>query len=476
MKPFIGRRDELRKLALLKKKGVASFVVLRGRRRIGKSRLILEFGRSMPGYLFSGIPPQKQTSRQGQLETFAGQMSRRFSLPPLKFQDWGEAFYYLGQQLTQGPALLALDEISWIGSKDPDFLGHLKNAWDLYFSKNPELILIVCGSISSWIDRNILSHTGFLGRISLDLHLKELSLEEASLFWNAHTDKIGPYERFKVLSVTGGVPRYLEEIQPALAAEENIRQLCFDESGLLYREFESIFSDLFSDRAPHYVTVVELLAGGSKSLEELAKQAKRSRSLISTYLQDLIHAGFVTADPTWNIASMKSSRLRVYRLSDNYLRFYLKYIAPNRERIVAGTFSPDSLATLPQWETTMGLQFENLVLRNVRSLCQPLHLPFTSITRFGPYFQRPTARHQGCQIDLLVQSKYRVLYLCEVKFSIDKIGIKVAREAEEKRGRLSLPRGWSYRMVLIHVNGVTGELLGDGTFDHIIDFGELLSG
>ncbi|MGE3954430.1 MAG: ATP-binding protein [Parachlamydiales bacterium] len=271
MKPFIGRQKELKKLHLLKNKRAASFVVIRGRRRIGKSRLIQEFSGSIPSHIFSGLPPTKGTTRRSQLDDFAKQMARVFGLPPFKGEDWGELFYYLGKQCERGPQLIALDEISWIGSKDPDFLGQLKNAWDLYFSKNPELILIVCGSVSSWIERNILGSTGFLGRIALDLHLRELPLEEAAEFWNAHKRKVAPYERFKILSITGGVPRYLEEVQPSLTAEENIEQLCFEESGLLYREFDRIFSDLFSSRAPTYAHIVQILAEGSKSLDEVGQ-------------------------------------------------------------------------------------------------------------------------------------------------------------------------------------------------------------
>jgi hypothetical protein len=116
--------------------------------------------------------------------------------------------------------IVLFDEISWMGSKDPDFLGKLKNAWDLYFKKNPKLIFILCGSVSSWIDKNILSHTGFLGRISYRLTLEELPLKDCNQFWSSAGGQISAYEKLKVLSITGGVPRYLEEIKPRMSAEK----------------------------------------------------------------------------------------------------------------------------------------------------------------------------------------------------------------------------------------------------------------
>ena len=114
-----------------------------------------------------------------------------------------------------------------MGSEDPDFLGQLKTAWDLHFSENPDLILILCGSVSSWIEENILKSTGFVGRISFDMVLDELSIAESGEFWGAQRDKVSGYEKFKVLSVTGGIPKYLEEIIPSQSAEDNIHRLCF---------------------------------------------------------------------------------------------------------------------------------------------------------------------------------------------------------------------------------------------------------
>ena len=115
-----------------------------------------------------------------------------------------------------------------MGSKDPHFLGKIKDAWDLYFKKNDHLTFIICGSASAWIEKNILSSAGFVGRISLTLTLRELTLIECNQFWPRG---VSAYEKFKILSVTGGVPKYLEEINTKQSAEENIKRLCFTEGG-----------------------------------------------------------------------------------------------------------------------------------------------------------------------------------------------------------------------------------------------------
>jgi len=105
-------------------------------------------------------------------------------IPLPRSDDWGDLFWHLSQHAQKGKTVLVLDEISWMGSKDPTFVAKLKTAWDLYFKNNPQLVLILCGSISSWIEKNILSSTGFMGRISLDIILEELPLYECNEFWN----------------------------------------------------------------------------------------------------------------------------------------------------------------------------------------------------------------------------------------------------------------------------------------------------
>lgn len=470
---FIGRNKELSKLQELLKKRTSSLVVIRGRRRIGKSRLITEFSEEYPHALFSGIPPTKQTTQASQLDVFARQLQKNFQMPLVKADDWADLFWHLAQQVQHERIILAFDEISWIGSCDPDFLGKLKNAWDVYFSKNPELILILCGSVSSWIEENILSSTGFLGRISLDLHLKEMPLPDCRMFW---TGGVSSYEIFKVLSVTGGVPKYLEEILPEQSAEENIQRLCFTPEGFLFNEFDKIFSDLFSRKADTYKHIIEQLISGAKDLDNLCDALKIQKGGgISKYLHDLLLAGFISEDCTWNIKTGKLSCLKKFRLSDNYLRFYLKHINPLKEQISQHDGEVNSMLNDGRWLSILGLQFENLVLNNKRLLYGLLKIEPRDVLMANPFFQRKTSRSEGCQIDLLVQTKYQCLYICEIKFSKHEVQSDVIEEVREKIKKISYPKGFSIRTALIHVNGVSDSIVDSNYFDFIVSFDDLLS-
>lgn len=472
--PFIGREPEMERLKSLFSKRSASLIVVRGRRRIGKSRLLAEFGKEMRTFFFSGMPPVAKMNAQLQREEFANQMQRA-GLPLVNPDDWGNLFWALSKHTEKGKILVVFDEISWMGGKDPTFLGKLKTAWDMHFSKNPHLVMALCGSISSWIEENILSSTGFVGRITIDLVLEELPLHVCNAFWRPKEKRIAAFEKFKILSITGGVPRYLEEVNPELSAEKNIQNLCFTRGGLLVREFDTIFSDLFSRRSGSYKEIVTILADGSKELPEICKELKKSRGgLRNKYLDDLVKAGFVQRDFTWHLDDNKEGKLRRYRLSDNYLRFYLKYISRNLSKIEKGDFSNSLVASLPGWEGIMGLQFENLIIHNRKTLLKLLGISLDEVIMDGPFFQKPTKRQPGCQIDYLIQTRFQNLYLCEVKFSKKQIDKKVIEEIEEKRMRLKVPRQFSIRPILIHVNGVEDSVLDERYFDKVIDFSQLL--
>lgn len=472
---FIGRKNELSALKRFLRKKTASLIVVNGRRRIGKSRLIEEFAKGSTFYSFAGLAPTDKTTAQSQRDEFARQLNEQTGIPEIQADDWSKLFALLYNKIDKGRVILLFDEISWMGSQDPNFLGKIKNAWDQTFKKNPKLIFILCGSASSWIEENILSSTGFLGRVSHTLTVDELPLKDCNDFWPDKLNNISAFEKFKMLSVTGGVPRYLEEIDPSLAAEENIRTLCFQRGGILVNEFDLIFSNIFKRRSPLYQEIIETLASGPKETTEISKLLNVELSgLLSSYLEELSVSGFIKRDFTWSIKTGLDSKLSKYRLSDNYLRFYERYIRKYKTKIQRNSFEFKSLTSLPEWNTIMGLQFENLVLNNKQLVQEALAINPDEIVSDNPFFQKKTAKRQGCQIDYMIQTQYNTLYICEIKFSRNPIGTPVIFDVQQKIDRLNRPKSFSCRPVLIHVNGVTNDLLENDYFAKIINMSDFL--
>jgi len=472
---FIGRKEELSELHRQFKKNIASLIVIKGRRRIGKSRLVEEFAKNYLFYEFSGLVPTEKTTKQTQINDFSIQLGLAFNIPSPSVDDWNNLFLLLAKHTQKGRVVILLDEISWMGSEDPDFLGKLKNAWDLHFKKNPRLLLIICGSSSAWIDKNILSNTAFMGRISYSITLEELPLSDCQIFWERTENQFSNYDKFKMLSITGGIPRYLEEMQPQYSAEENIRYLCFKRGGLLTHEFKDIFSDLFGKRSDKYKQIIRLLVQGSLEYSEICEKLGVGKSgLISEYLNDLVMSGFISRDNTWNPKTgITAPLLFKYRLRDNYLRFYLKYIENKLAEIERNVYQLKSLSSLPGWAAIMGLQFENLVLNNRQFIHQCLKLSADDIVVENPFFQHATSRQSGCQIDYMIQTRTNVLYVCEIKFSRNELKKDIIKEVKTKMSQLSIPRGMSFCPVLIHVNGVSDSVIDAAYFTEIIDFGDV---
>lgn len=470
---FSGRKEELEALNSLLDKNTASLAVIYGRRRIGKSRLVEEFGKDLELLSFAGLAPTDRSTNNSQLEEFSRQISRQLNKPLKLHADWGDAFFYLADLLQEGRVVIFFDEITWMGACDKDFLGKLKNAWDTAFKKNNRLILILCGSVSAWIKKNILSSTGFHGRVSLKIRLKELSIPECEAFWNKKRQS--KTDILKILSVTGAIPKYLEEIRTNLSADENIKQLCFNESGILFNEFKQIFIDMLQRDSDLYRRIVEVLVTGSKEQSDIAAELNiKGGGTFSDYLEELETAGFIKKYPSWNLLSGTEKKIAQYQLSDNYLRFYLKYILPNRQNILEGNFKQISMTTLPAWATIMSLQFENLVLNNRMLVKQALRIYPDEIICDNPYLQRQTKKLRGCQIDYLIQTRFGNLYLCEVKFSRNIIKKDVIEEVQEKMNRLSIPQGFSIRPVLIHAGEVHDSVVDSQFFYRIINFTEFI--
>lgn len=471
MVAFIGRQYELDRLCQLPRDSRPKLVVIKGRRRIGKSRLAEEFGRRLAGYrtlYFEAAPPEEHETQADERTDFARQLGRIFNVAPPRADDWGDLFWQLAARIrdTRGRCLVIFDEINWMGKRDHTFPGKLKTAWDTQLSKIPHLILILTGSLAGWIKKNLLSSTGYVGRVDLDFTLQELSLAEAAQFWDDRGERVTAYEKLRFMAVSGGVPRYLEAMDPSKSVDTNVLNLCFEPQGLLFREYGNLFGDLFDKRNTIYRQILEVLAEYPVDLEGLFGALKTKRSgWVSKRVDELTDAGFVTRDHTWNIVDGSESRFTRLRISDNYIRFYLKAIRPHRNAI-----ERRQVRDLPPIDGVMGLQFENIVLNNREFIWDSIGLAKHRIKYDNPFFQRPTKRQPGCQVDYLIQMENGTLYVCEIRFATKKIPSSIIDEVKQRIARINMPRHYTYRPVLIHVNGVSDAVAEAGYFDEIVDF------
>jgi len=473
---FIGRKRELEHLEALYKKKTPNLIVVKGRRRIGKSRLIEEFVKTSSTktfWSFAGLAPEDGISAQEQRDNFARGLALMLRIPPITFHDWSDAFEHLSLHIKPGDIVL-LDEISWMGSKDLSFIPKLKAWWD---KQTVHLLLVFCGSVSTWIEENILKSTAFFGRINLTISLEPLSIPESAKFLRALGMQLSAYDMYKLLSIVGGVPWYLEQFNPNVTADDNIKQLAFEKTGLLVTEFDRIFHDLFNGKGSTYKKILDSLKDGARTLSEIRQSIEFAHSgTLSQMMDHLVVAGFVIKQSLWSFKTTKPLKQSLYRISDPYMRFYLKVIEPNSGAIAEGGFDQVSLSTIPGFETHMGLQLEALLLQNRHLLLQKLGISPVDIVRSGPYRQTKTTTQQGCQIDYLIQTKTNTLFICEFKFKRREIGGDIIAEIQEKISRLKTPKGFAKVAVLFHLSGVAPAVATSSYFYRIVDIIDFLEG
>jgi len=471
---FIGRKNELDRLKALHKKKTPNLVVVKGRRRVGKSRLIHFFASSRPEsrlWDFAGLAPQEGMDDQSQRDHFARQLATLLKLPPFTFQDWTDAFEHLSRHINSGDIVL-FDEISWMGFKDPSFIPKLKAWWD---KQQLPIMVVFCGSVSTWIEENILNSTAFFGRINLTITLEPLPIADANKLLRISGFQGSDYDTYKLLSILGGIPWYLEQITAGQTADDLIKQLCFEKDSLLVLEFDRIFHDLFNGKGASYKKILESLKDGMKTLADVRKITGFPHSgTLSSLMEHLIIAGFVQKQNLWSFKTNKPLKQSLYRICDPYMRFYLKLIEPQRNKIDLNGFQNIAISSLPGFEAHMGLQLEQLLLQNRNVLLGSIGINPADIIASGPFRQSKTTTKVGCQIDYLVQTTTKNLFVCEFKFKRRELGSDIITAMQEKIAALKVPRGFAVIPVLFHIGGVSSSVATSDYFYRIIDIADFL--
>ena len=471
---FYGRDELLDDLDSLWGKNSPSLVTCRGRRRIGKSTLISRFAELSNARFIKieGERPDVDMNNEDELATFAEQLSLYASKDVSVAKNWLQAFKSLDNVLDDRRTVVLLDEVSWLAYFDKRFAATLKIAWDNMFKNHRHLVFVVCGSVSTWIKEKIIDSRSYYGRRSLDIVVTELTLKDCARFWSGRSDRISVRDILDILSITGGVPRYLEEVNPSQSVDDNIRRMAFRPDSTLRRDFDEMFKDVITKRPRMVAMVLEALVDGPMTMSEISGAISvGAGGNVSAALDQLVEAGLVSRDIGMNPETGDEIRERRYRLSDNYVRFYLKCIQPAAKTIDAGTFRYSRLARFEEWNAVKGFAFENLIVNHYGELLPYLHLGESHVYSAAPY-RKNGSKGKGLQIDLLIQTR-RSQCVVEIKRK-NTIGRGIVDEVAEKIRRLKHAPDSSVRAALVYEGELAETVPADGYFDAIIPFRRLL--
>ncbi len=419
---IIGREKEQRELLSLLDKEESQFCAVYGRRRVGKTYLIRETFNYQFCFQHTGV--SKGTLRQ-QLNAFRNSLMTaglKCAIP----KTWIDAFELLKQLINNAPSgkkIIFIDELPWMDTHKGNLIGALENFWNGWATarKEKDIVLIVCGSATSWISKKLLKDKGGLrGRLTNRIKLIPFTLRECELFAKNANLSLGRMDVLELYMILGGIPYYWSFLKKGLSVAQNVDQLFFTETAQLRDEFEALYAILFK-RPNNYLKIIECLSDGKKSgmtRENILQETKISDGgTFSTTLEELEECGFIR-----HFSSAETSDTNViYQLIDNYTLFYylcIKKNAFNDEHFWSNTFTSTSHNT---WK---GHAFERVCLQHISEIKAALGISGVQ-TNVCSWFARGTGNRRGAQIDLVMQRADGITDICEMKhsanaFTIDK--------------------------------------------------------
>ncbi len=468
---FIGREEEFKKLNIAYNSTKSELVALYGRRRIGKSALIKKFSNEKDNCIhFEGLEGAKTKE---QINHFMLTLSAEVGdiyIRKINFDNWHDVFdYFTTKHIinrdVKSKLIISFDEIQWMAMQRSELISLIKFYWDKYWKDN-NVMLILCGSIASFMVNKVLKSKALYGRISLEILLRGLKAKDMPLFFKGKRSK---EEILQYLMIFGGVPKYLEEINLNNSFSQNVNSLCFSQNGLMINELEKMFYSQFKE-VKTYLKIVRLLKDGLFSLKEISEKLNiTSGGALRSYLTNLENADMIQQSIPFN--KKLNSKMKKYYLSDEFLRFYFKFIEPNKMMIENNT-RPELFDIIcgKQFTIWSGFAFEKFCIKNSSLLAEIMDFN-SKVILASPFFGKSDSKFQ---IDLLFLRSDKVITVCEIKYRKTTINIQVIEEVQKKIELLDIPKGYSVETALISLYGMNKQLKDSNFFHHEVTLNQIL--
>lgn len=448
---LIGREKEVAWLEKYEKSGKAEFIAIYGRRRVGKTFLVRQHFKGRIAFEISGALGE---SRQAQLNNFLQELKRKTNEPQPRLATWQDAFFSLEQYIdrlettTKGRIILFFDELPWLDTPKSGFTRAFDYFWNHYASAHERVMLIVCGSATSWMVNTLINDRGGLhNRITREIHLRPFTLHETELYMKHRGFKWNRLTIAQAYMILGGTPYYLDMLVPDEPLPTNIDRLAFADNAPLRSEYQRLFSSLFGD-SEKYMRVINLLSKHGKGLtreEIVAKLGIATGGGISRVLSDLENCDFLR----YYFIGSKTRKVNggIYQLTDFFTLFHFTFIA---KRNTSPTYWSEMYLS-PKIVTWNGLAFERLCLSRIELIKKALHIDTIHTDYYS--WRNKSSDNGGAQIDLLIERADGMTNICEMKYSQSIYSFSKA-EADKLRRRVEL-----FRQETSTRNGLTTTLV-----------------
>ena len=414
---LICRENEIRKLNEELAGDSSEFVVVYGRRRVGKTYMIREAFNGNFAFYHTGVA---NVGREEQISRFAKSLQRNgfpFKHSP---KNWYDAFDLLAdglESLPVGKKVIFIDELPWMDSQKAGLVSALETFWNGWASARKDIVLIVCGSATSWMTDKIINDKGGLhNRLTHRIKLEPFTLAECESFAQAKGIVATRRQILEYYMVMGGIPYYWNYLQKDKSPAQNINDMFFAANGELRDEYRHLYASLFRKPQRH-IAIVSALGRkkvGMTRYELLKATHATDNGAFSKALSELVECGFVRR---YRMPGKKSHDA-VYQLIDNFTLFHYRFLE-NLDEGEDGSW--EALQNLPSANVWRGLSFERVCLAHIDQIKRKLGISGI-LTR---QYAWTSSEHDkdGAQIDLLIERADDAVNICEMKYSTDKYEI-----------------------------------------------------
>ncbi|MBR6014981.1 MAG: ATP-binding protein [Firmicutes bacterium] len=437
----------------------AEFLVVYGRRRVGKTYLIKEYFNQRFSFYATGVA---STDMKEQLGYFHDSLKEYGSTEKKQPANWREAFAQLKEILSldsvardpvTGKRIVFIDEVPWMDTARSGFKTALDHFWNSWASSQSDILLIVCGSATSWIIENILEDEGgFYDRVTRQIHLQPFSLAECEMYYASKDIPFGRQEMIESYMVFGGIPFYLNLLDRRLSLAQNIEALVFKENGQLHYEYDRLFRSLFKNPTKHFA-IISAIAQKRYGMtrEEIQKATKiGDGALLTKALSELQQCGFIRKYR--NFTTKKNGC--IYQVIDPFVLFCFEFMQDKK------LSSWMSFVGKPGYYTWCGLAFEIVCLNHIKQLKAALGISGVETSDYS-------WRSDDAQIDLLIDRMDKVINICEMKYSLKEYEITAEYE-KNLAHKLEAFRDATGTKKALHITMVTANGLSHNSHSGIV--------
>lgn len=480
---FVGRRNIIEELESRYHDSKADMVLIYGRRRVGKSRLIHEFVKEKKKVFFftgleistnerANIPTYRHLQMSNFLSTLFETTGNVYNEDPQNLS-WEEGLNLLDKNIPREdvPCCIVFDEFPWMAGLRLELVRALFKMWELKWAHRKKLMLIICGSSVGFLDKHFIQSTQFYGRSTLLIHLRPLTFFEAKEFFLLDRSF---EEMLEFYMIFGGIPKYLEQISKRDSVRKTINRLCFSSDSIFADEVSHLLRSSFMRESDKYRKILQALTDHvSLDYSHIAKEVQGVMgSSLKHLLENLFHSDMIEIFTP--VDRLGKTNLLKFRLSDEFIRFYYLFVEPNLNVIKKNTSGKDLYdIILPQrlYFSWKGRCFERIVQKHALEIADRIGLSIV-VKSYGSYF----SRDRRCpQMDLVYLRTDKTITICEIKYSERTIILSPPLKDQVKRQKEFLENRFPGRRIehYLIVNKAPSQAVQDsGLFHRILDFSD----